>query len=65
MSANVIDCHLANIINIDIPLNKYSKHAKTATVRHIFKKDDRTKIKKLSPCKSFKHFFENKRTISA
>ena len=45
MSANVIDCYLANIINNDISLNKYSKHAKTATVRPIFKKDDRTKIK--------------------
>ena len=45
MSANVNDCHLGNIINNDISLNKYSKHAKTATVRPIFKKDDRTKIK--------------------
>ena len=38
MSANVIDCPLANIINNDISSNKYSKHAKTATVRPIFKK---------------------------
>ena len=38
MSANIIDCHLANIINNDLSLNKYSKHAKTATVRPIFKK---------------------------
>ena len=37
-SANLIDCHLANIINNDISSNKYSKHAKTATVRPIFKK---------------------------
>ena len=59
MSANVIDCYLANIINNDISLNKYSKHAKTATVRPI------SKNKKLSPCKSFKYFFENIRTISA
>ena len=49
MSADVIDCHLANIINNDIFLNKYSKHAKTATVRPIFKKDDRTKIKSYRP----------------
>ena len=49
MSANVIDCHLANIINNDISLNKYSKHAKTATVRPIFKKDDGTKIKNYRP----------------
>ena len=49
MSANVIDCHLANIINNDISLNKYSKHAKTATVRPIFKKNDRANIKNYGP----------------
>ena len=36
MSANVIDCHLSNIIACDISKNKYSGHAKTATVRRIF-----------------------------
>ena len=49
ISANVVDCHLANRINNDISLNKYFKHAKTATVRLIFKKDDRTKIKNYRP----------------
>ena len=49
MSTNIIDCHLANIINNDISSNKYSKHAKTATVRPIFKKDDRTNIKNYRP----------------
>ena len=49
MSANVIDCHLANIIKNDISSNKYSKHAKTETVRLIFKKDDRTNIKNYRP----------------
>ena len=49
MSANVIDCHLANIINNDISSNKYSKHAKTATVRTIFKKDDRANTKNYRP----------------
>ena len=44
MSASVIARHLANIIN-DISLNKYLKQAITATVRPIFKKYDRTKIK--------------------
>ena len=66
MPANVIDCHLANIINnyICISLNKYLKNAKAATVRPIFKKDDRTKMKNY-PCKSFKYFFKHIRTISA
>ena len=45
MSASVIDCHLANIINNDMSNNNYSEHAKTVTVRSIFKEDDRTKIK--------------------
>ena len=49
MAASVIDCHLANIINNDISNNNYSEHAKTATVRPIFKKDDRTKIKNYRP----------------
>ena len=49
MSANAIDCHLSNILTCDISKNKYSEHAKTATVRPIFKKDDRTKIKNYRP----------------
>ena len=49
MSAGVIDCHLANVINNDISLNKYFEQAKTATVRPIFKKDDKTKIKNYRP----------------
>ena len=49
MSANVIDCHLSNIITCHISKNKYSENAKTATVRPIFKKDDRTKIKNYRP----------------
>ena len=48
-SANVSDCHLSNIIACDISKNKYFKHAKTATVRPIFKKDDREKIKNERP----------------
>ena len=44
-----IDCHLPNIINNDISLNKYSKLAKTATARSIFKRDDRTNIKNYRP----------------
>ena len=49
MSANVIDCHLASIINNDISSNKFSKHVKTSTVRPIFKKDDRANIKNYCP----------------
>ena len=49
MSASVIDCHLSNIITCDISKKKYSERPKTATVRPIFKKDDRTKIKNYRP----------------
>ena len=49
MSTSVIDFHLINIINNDILLNKYSKHAKTATIRPNFKKGGRTKIKNYCP----------------
>ena len=34
-SGNIIDCHIANIINKDISNNKFSENAKTATVRPI------------------------------
>ena len=44
ISAYIIDCHIANIINKDISNNKFSENAKTTTVRPIFKKGDRTEI---------------------
>ena len=50
MSGNVLDSHFAKIANNDISLNKYSKHAKTTTVRPILKKMN--KNQKLSPSKS-------------
>ena len=58
ISANAIDCHQANIINNDIFSNKYSKHAKTATVRPIFKKDDRTNIENYRPVVLFNTFLK-------
>ena len=45
ISTDIIDCHIANIINKDISNNKFSENAKTATVRPIFKKGHRTEIK--------------------
>ena len=44
MSAEVIDSHLANIVNNDITKNAFSKKAKVASVRPIFKKNEREKI---------------------
>ena len=48
-AANVIDSHLAHIINKDLKENKFSENAKTALVRPIYKKDDRGKIKNYRP----------------
>ena len=48
--ADIIDCHIANIINKDLSNKIFSENAKTATVRPIFKEGDRTKIKKLQAC---------------
>ena len=44
MSANIIDSHLANIINNDITKNVFPEKAKVASIRPIFKKNEREKI---------------------
>ena len=49
VSADIIDCHVANIINKDISNNKFSENAKNATVRAIFEKEDRTEMKNYRP----------------
>ena len=48
-AANVIDSHLAYIINKDLKENKFSENAKTALVKPLYKKDDRNKIKNYRP----------------
>ena len=47
LATSVIDSHLSNIINNDLPNNAFSDYAKLASVRSIYKKDDRNEIKKL------------------
>ena len=42
MSTDITDFHIANIINKGISENTYSENAKTAHVRLIFKKGDKT-----------------------
>ena len=51
ISADIIDCHIANLLYLykGISNNKFSENAKTATVRPIFKKGDRTEIKNYWP----------------
>ena len=49
IATNIIDSHLTNLINRDIELNKFSENAKVASVRPIYKKDERSKIKNYRP----------------
>ena len=56
-AANVIDSHLAHIINKDLKENKFSENAKTALVRPIYKKDERGKIKNYRPVSLLNGFF--------
>ena len=44
LSDNIIDLHLTNIINSDLLKDSFSEHAKTASVRPIFKKKEHDKI---------------------
>ena len=46
LSANIIDPHLANMINYDLDNNSLSEDAKIATVRPIYRKSYRDKIEK-------------------
>ena len=49
LSANIIDCHLANIINFDLDNNSFSEDTKLATVRPIYKKSDRDEVQNYRP----------------
>ena len=59
ISADIIDCHIANIMNKDISNNKFSENAKTVTVRPIFKKGDRAEIKSYRPVSLLNIFTKN------
>ena len=48
-AANVIDSHLAYIMNKDLKENKFSENAKTDLVRPIYKKYDRGRINNYRP----------------
>ena len=49
LATSVIDSHLTNIINNDLSNNAFSDSAKLASVRPIYKKDDRNEIKNYRP----------------
>ena len=49
LSANAIDSHLTNIINSDIEENSFSESTKIASVRPIFKKNEREKVENYRP----------------
>ena len=56
LSANIIDSHLMNIINIDLSNNSFSNEAKVATVRPIYKKKSRDKIENYRPVSTLNCF---------
>ena len=49
LSANVIDSHLTNIINSDIEKKSFSECSIIASVRPIFKKNEREKVENYGP----------------
>ena len=49
LAVNLVDSHMANIINSDIERNRYSDEAKKAIIVPLYKKDDRNKIKNYRP----------------
>ena len=49
IARNVIDSHLANIINRDVKESKFFKDAKTSLVKPLNKKNDRDKIQNYRP----------------
>ena len=59
LSANVIDCHLTNIINSDIEKNSFSEDAKIASVRPIFKKNEREIVENYRPVSILNCFSKN------
>ena len=48
-TANIIDCHMANIMNMGIENQKYPEEAKKASIRPIYKKEDRNKVANYRP----------------
>ena len=63
MSADIIHSLVTNIINNDISQKHYSDNAKTATVRPIFKKDDRTQVKNYRPVRLLNIFSKNMQKV--
>ena len=63
ISPDIIDCNIANIRNKVISNNKFSENAKTATVRSIFKRGNRTEMKTYSPV-SLLNIFKKKKKLT-
>ena len=59
LATSVIDSHLTNIINNDLSNNAFSDSARLASVRPIYKKDDRNEIKNYRSASILNSFFKN------
>ena len=49
LSVNIVDSHLASIVNSDLQKDSFSENAKTASVRPFFKKKECEKIENYRP----------------
>ena len=59
LATGVIDSHLTNIIINDLSNNNaFSDSARLASVRSIYKKDDRNEIKNYGPASILNSFFQ-------
>ena len=58
LATSVIDSHLTNIINNDLSNNAFSDSARVASVRRIYKKDDRNEIKNYGPASILNSIFQ-------
>ena len=56
ISANVIDKHLCNIINVDIENYNVPDNTKVATVRPLYKKKSRNELENYRPASLFNTF---------
>ena len=59
LAANIIDCHIGNILNQSISSSTFPEQAKAANVRPIYKKDRRQEIKNYRPVSNLPSFSKN------
>ena len=59
LAANIIDCHICNILNQSISSSKFPEQSRIANVRPIYEKDKREEIKNYRPVSVLSSFSRN------